>query len=220
LYHFRFSEIVPYSDIIVEGAIRSIALTGLTAAIGLLIGTALGLSLAYGSGPLNRIIIAYVEFIRNTPFLAQLFFLFFGLPSIGFRLTAWEAAVLALTVNFGAYATEIMRAGITAVPRSQIEAASSLGLNPWQIFSNVVAFQAVRNIYPSLTGQMVLLFLGSSVVSQIAVTELFHAGTFIDSRTFRSFETYTVISLIYLAMVIAFRGVTSLIWVAVFEKRA
>ena len=219
MYKLRFNEVFRYSDLLVTGAIRSVEVTALTAAMGLVLGTAGALVLLYGPRSAKPFVSGYVQFFRNTPFIAQLFFIFFGLASVGFRVTAWVAAIVALTVNFGAYATEIMRAGILSVPKGQLESAASLGLSRWDTFANVVAFQAIRNVYFSLSSYIVLLFLGSSIISQISAQELFYAATFIESRTFRSFEAYIVVCGIYLAIVIAFRLLSSLVWSVFFARR-
>jgi len=212
VYRFRFNEILRYSDLIVDGLLRSLWMTGLTVVLGLVVGTACAAVLVYGPRRAHPFVLAYVETIRNTPFLVQLFFLFFGLASIGFRMSAMVAAIFALTVNFGAYTTEVVRAGLQSVPRTQFETAASLGLSPWHTFRDVVAFQAFRNVFPALTSYVVLLFLGSSVVSQISADDLMRAASFIESRTFRSFEAYAVISLVYLAAVIVFRLAMSGVW--------
>lgn len=219
MYTFRFADVFRYSDLLIEGAARSVGVTALTAALGLCLGTTCALALIYGPARLRPIISGYVEFFRNTPFIVQLFFIFFGLASIGLRMTAWTAAIAALTVNFGAYTTEIMRAGILSVPRGQIESAASLGLSPWHTFSSVIAFQAVRNVYASISSYVVLLFLGTSIISQISAQELFYSASFIESRTFRNFETYLVMSGIYLGIVILFRLFSALGWRLFFARR-
>jgi polar amino acid transport system permease protein len=220
VYNFRFADVFRYSDLLLAGAARSVGVTALTALLGLALGTACALALVYGPPRLRPIVNGYVEFFRNTPFIVQLFFIFFGLASIGLRMTAWTAAIAALTVNFGAYTTEIMRAGILSVPRGQIESAASLGLSPWHTFSNVIAFQAIRNVYASICSYVVLLFLGTSIISQISAQELFYSASFIESRTFRNFETYLVMSAIYLSIVIVFRLLSSLGWRLFFAGRS
>ena len=162
---------------------------------------------------------AYVEAIRNTPLLVQLFIVFFGLPSIGIRLGANTAALIALSINMGAYGAEILRAGFESVRPSQIEAGRSLGLTAGQTFRHVVLFQAVKSIYPALASQFVLIMLTTSVVSSIGATELFHQAAFIDSRTYRSFETYTLITLSYLVLTLGFRAFFAAIYWAVFVRR-
>jgi polar amino acid transport system permease protein len=153
-----------------------------------------------GNRALHFIIGAYVELIRNTPFLVQLFFIFFGLPSVGIRLDPIVAAMLAMTINLAAYGTEIVGAGLDAVPVGQSEAGSALGLRPRQIFIRIVLPQALRVIFPALTSQVVIMMLESAAVSQIAVPELTYQADMLQSRTFRSFETYLVVAFIYLAL--------------------
>jgi polar amino acid transport system permease protein len=145
-----------------------------------------------------------VEFVRNTPLLIQIFIIFFGLPNMGLRLSADQAAVVALVFNFGAYATEIVRAGIEAVPRGQIEAAQSIGLTRFEIFRHVVILPALERVYPALVSQFTLLMLGSSIVSAIGANELTSAANSIQSRNFRSFEVYTIATVLYLGLAILF----------------
>ena len=161
----------------------------------------------------------YVEVIRNTPLIVQLFLIFFGLPGVGIKLDVMTASVLALTINLGAYTAEIVRAGIESVPKSQIEAGVSLGLTGPQIFRHVVLMPALKNVYPSLSSQFVLMMLATSVVSQISAADLFHAGSIIQSRTFRDFEVYTVISLLYLCLTLLMRGGFSLCFHLIFRRR-
>ena len=151
------------------------------------------------------LVMSYVELIRNTPFIVQLFFVFFGLPSLGLQLTALQAAVLAMTINLTAYAIEIVRAGIEAVPPGQSQAGLALGIQPATVFFWIVLPQAVANVYPALVSQIVITMLESAVVSQIAVTDLTHVADFIQSRTYRAFETYFAITLVYLGMSVCLR---------------
>ena len=146
---------------------------------------------------LRQAVGAYVELIRNTPFLVQLFFIFFGLPSLGIRLNNLAAAALAMTLNMAAYGVEIMRAGLDAVPKGQWEAADSLGLTRYRVFVAVIMPQALRVIFPALSGQIVITMLESAVVSQIAVRDLTYEGDILQARTFRPFETYLVVTGIY-----------------------
>lgn len=218
-YQFRFSGLLPYSNLLIDGALVTLQITAIATAVGLAIGILCALLQTRGPRPARRAVSSYVETVRNTPLLVQCFFVFFGLPSAGLRMTAWQAAVVALSFNFGAYVTEIIRAGIESIHRSQIEAAAALGLTGLQIFRYVVLFPALRNVYPALTSQFILLLLGSSV-SQISTPELFYSGAFIESRSFLSFETYTVVTLIYLILALAFRAVFAVIHSLVFKRSA
>lgn len=164
-----------------------------------------------GCAGLRSAVTAYVELIRNTPFVVQLFFIYFGLPVVGIRLDPMAAALLAMILNMGAYMTEIVGAGLDAVPRGQSEAARALGLRSRQIFLKIVLPQALVIIYPAMTSQIIIMMLESAVVSQIAVAELTFEADMLQARTFRSFETYFVITLIYLGLSIALRR--CLVWI-------
>jgi polar amino acid transport system permease protein len=205
-YDFNFRVVFANLDLLLQGAWLTIQLSALTMALGLLVGIAVALGLTSGPRAVKWAGRAYVEVIRNTPLLVQLFLVFFGLPSLGVKLTAGQAAVVALTINLGAYATEIVRAGIEAIHRSQIEAGLALGLSRLQVFRYVVLFPALQVVYPALASQFVLLMLATSVVSQIAAQELLYAAGFLESRTFRSFEIYLTTTFIYLGMSLLFRG--------------
>lgn len=217
-YSFRFRDVWGYSHLLIDGAIATLQLS----ALGMLIGLAIGITGAalrvWGPRPVRWLVIAYVEVMRNTPLLVQLFIIFFGLPSIGVRMSAWQAALIAIAVNLGAYATEIVRAGIEAIHHSQIEAGMSLGLSRLQVFRHIVLFPALEVIYPALASQFILVMLATSIVSQISAQELFYAGTFIESRTFRSFEVYLVITGVYLVMALMFRALFAGIHWAVFKR--
>jgi polar amino acid transport system permease protein len=143
--------------------------------------------------------------IRNTPFIVQLYFIFFGLPSLGVKLSPEAASVIAMVVNLGAYATEIVRAGIEATPRGQVEAAVSLALNRRQVFTRVVLPPALRKVWPATVSQIIIVMLGSAVCGQISTPELSFAANLIQSRNFRAFEAFIVATLMYLALSIALR---------------
>ncbi|MBO6803835.1 MAG: amino acid ABC transporter permease, partial [Thalassospira sp.] len=166
-----------------------------------------------------QIVGVYVELIRNTPFLVQLFFIFFGLPALGVKLTEFQAAVLAMIVNLGAYSTEIIRAGIQAIPQGQIEAAQSLAMNRVQIFRYVVILPALKKIWPALSSQIVIVMLGSSVCSQIAAEELTFGANYIQALNFRAFEVYFVVTGLYLVMSILLRMGLKVLGNFLFERR-
>ena len=189
--------------------VRGLAWTAGLTFVAVILGLSLGIACAWArsSGPsvLRWIVASYVELIRNTPFIIQLFFVFFGLPAIGVRLSAEWASVIAMTLNLGAYSTEIVRAGIEATPRGQLEAASSLALTPLQTFTRVVMPPALKRVWPATVSQIVIVMLGSAVCGQIATEELSHAANLIHSRNFRAFEAYIVATLMYLAFAIVLR---------------
>ena len=218
-YTFQFSGVFDRVDLLVAGAWAPIQLSALSMAIGLLVGILCARILTHGPSPLRPVVRAYVEVIRNTPLLVQLFLIFFGLPSLGIRLSADAAALIALSINLGAYSTEIVRAGLQAVHRSQIEAGEALALTPFQVFRHVVLPPALEKVYPALASQFVLTMLASSIVSAISAEELTSAANLIQSQTFRSFEVYIVVGLAYLGLALVFRVLFFLIEITAFPRR-
>ncbi len=142
----------------------------------------------------------YVEVIRNTPVLLQIFIVFFGLPSAGLSLDAYWAGVIALGLNVGAYLSEVFRAGIQSVPRGQREAAGILGLEPTQVFTEIVLPQAARAVYPAIVNYLIQLLLGTSLLSAIALPELTGTATVINSRTLLYVQTFAVALIAYLVL--------------------
>ena len=204
-YVFQFGVVLDNLPLLLHGALLTIRLS----ALAMLFGLGLGITGAAisTSGPrwARGIVRAYVEVIRNTPFLIQLFIIYFSLPAIGLRLRADQAALLGMTINLGAYATEIVRGGIEAIPYGQIEAGRALGLRRLHIFRFVVLRPALRIVYPALVSQFILLMLGSSVVSSISAVDLTAVANTLQSTTFRAFEFYFATTLIYLVMALGFR---------------
>ncbi|MEK8081529.1 amino acid ABC transporter permease [Pseudomonas sp. XK-1] len=210
-YQFDFLPVLANADLLLQGAFFTLSLT----AVGTLLGVGLGIIgavlRAWRIKPFSQLFGLYVELIRNTPFIVQLFFIFFGLPALGVRMNEWEAAALAMVINLGAYSTEIIRAGIQAIPGGQLEAAAALAMNRIEIFRHVVLRPALAKVWPALSSQIIIVMLGSAVCSQISTEELSFAANFIQSRNFRAFETYLVTTLLYLAMAILIRQL--LAWV-------
>ncbi|CAG9173209.1 amino acid ABC transporter permease [Cupriavidus pampae] len=204
-YQFDFTSILGYTDVLAKG----VAVTAQLTLTGGVIGVAVAILGAWArtEGPrwLRAVVGAYVEVIRNTPFLIQLFFIFFGLPSLGVQLPEMVAASLAMVINLGAYGTEIVRAGVAATPRGQYEAGASLAMSRVQVFRHVVLRPALQKIWPALSSQIVIVMLGSAVCSQIAAQDLTYAANFIQGRNFRAFEVYLVSTLIYLALALLLR---------------
>lgn len=219
-YELDFGALLQYLGLFLEGTAVTLGLTAVSSLLGIALGIAGACAFRSRHLWLRRAIAGYVELIRNTPFIVQMFFLFFGLPSIGLRLSALQAAALAMTINLTAYAIEILRAGLEAVPPGQREAGRSMGLSPLLIFGFIVLPQALANVYPALVGQITITMLESAVVSQIAVVDLTHVADYIQSRNFRSFETYLVITLIYLVLAVLMRRMLALAGRQLFAGRA
>ncbi|RZL97554.1 MAG: amino acid ABC transporter permease [Variovorax sp.] len=202
---FDFLAVLAQWPLLLRGVAWTVGLTAIATVVGMMVGTFCAWARASGPTWLRWVVGAYVELIRNTPFIVQLFFIFFGLPAAGFKLSAEMASVIAMTLNLGAYATEIIRAGIEATPRGQIEAAVSLALNRVQVFFRVVLPPALKKVWPSMVSQIVIVMLGSAVCGQISTEELSYAANLIQSRNFRAFESFIVATLIYLALSVALR---------------
>lgn len=209
-YELDFSAIMASLGLLLQGAGLTLALTAIAATLGMALSIGGAAIRRWGPVWAQSVVGAYVELIRNTPFIVQLFFIFFGLPSLGIKLTALTAAALAMTINLTAYGIEIMRAGLEAVPPGQREAGLSLGLSPLSVFIYVTLPQAVAVVYPALVSQIVITMLESAVVSQIAVIDLTHVADLIQSRTYRAFETYFIVTLIYLGMALILRWLFNL----------
>ncbi len=191
--------------LLVKGVAWTVGLTGISTLLGLLLGVVLAWARVHGSLPWRVLSGSYVEAIRNTPFIVQLFFVYFGLPAMGLRLSPEMASIIAMVVNLSAYATEIIRAGIEATPKGQIEAGMSLALTPRQIFTHVVLPPALKKVWPALVSQIIIVMLGSSVCGQISTQELSHAANLIQGRNFRAFEAFIIATLAYLSLAIALR---------------
>jgi polar amino acid transport system permease protein len=219
-YVFQFGVVLDHLPELAFGAWLTLRLSAEAMVLGLALATVCAYARAAGPRPVRFLLALYVELIRNTPFLVQLFIIYFSLPALGLRFTANQAALIGMVINLGAYASEILRAGIEAVPGGQIEAGRALGLSRLLIFRFVVLFPALRAVYPALASQFILLMLGSSVVSAISATELTAITNTLQSTTFRSFEFYFVATGLYLAMALGFRGVLAAIaWVAFNRSR-
>ncbi len=197
--------------LLLQGLITTAAFTAVAAVLGLCLGIACAWMRLDGAGLFRPLVVAYVELIRNTPFIVQLFFIFFGLPSLGVRLSPESASVLAIVINLGAYAAEIVRAGLQATPRGQIEAGTSLALSRAQIFFHVVLPPALARVWPALTSQIVIVMLGSAVCGQIAAQELSYFANLIQSRNFRAFEAFIIAALLYLGLAMALRALLTAI---------
>ncbi|TEW47099.1 amino acid ABC transporter permease [Psychromonas algicola] len=219
-YQVNFSGLVPYFSTFLSGIGMTIQITVISTILGLLVGTYCAAGRISQQRWLSSICAVYIEMTRNTPFIVQLFFIFFGLPALGLKLSAWEAGIIALVFNLGAYSAEIIRAGILAAPKGQWEAGRTLGLTYRQIFIHIILPPAYQRVYPALVSQCIIVMLGSSVVSQISLEELTFAANFVQSRTFLSFESYIVTAVIYLFLAILMRQAFTLLSKVMFKAPA
>lgn len=211
----RFFEIYRNSEfllLLAKGAMLSAGLTVLAAVFGMVLAFILA-AIRFGRVPvLEWIAAAYVEFIRNTPLIVQLFFIAFGLPMLlGYEWPFWAHALLSLSINFSGYFAEILRAGLEGIGKGQREAARALGLKPPVTFFLVITPVAVASMFASLNSQFIFLFLTTGIISEIGVADLTQAGLYIDSRTFRTFEVFLVLTALYIVLSMMFKTALALI---------
>lgn len=212
-YIFQFGEILkPVNfDELLWGMLNTLRLSALAMVLSLAFAIVGAMLRTSGPKWAQALIAAYVEIIRNTPFLVQIFMIFFGLPTIGLRLDANGAALVAMVLNGSAYTIEIVRAGIESITAGQMDAAKAIGLRPMQSFRLVVLPQALKVMLAPLGSQFILLMLNSSIVSVVSADELMAAAQDVQSRTFRPFETYIIVFVIYFALSMAFQAAFALI---------
>lgn len=219
-YVFQFGVLAQYRDQLLAGLWLTVGLSLFSIVAGTAVGIVLASLRSVGSRPVRAAVEVYVELLRNTPFLVQLFIIYFGLPAAGLRVGAVTAALIGMTLNLAAYSTEIIRSGIEAVHRSQIEAGEALGFTQFQVYRHVVILPAIRKVYPALCSQFVLMMLASSICSAISTGELTAAAAFVQSQSYRSFEVYLAVTAIYLALALALRGLLALLGLWLFGRRA
>ncbi|TIM56033.1 amino acid ABC transporter permease [Mesorhizobium sp.] len=210
-YTFDFGAVLDRAPELLWGSLGTLGLALAGMLLALVIGI-LGVVARTSKSEITRTsVIVFVEVVRNTPFLVQIFFIYFALPLMGIRLNPTVTAIIALGINGGAYAIEIIRGGVESVSRGQIEAGFALGLHKADVFRLIVLKPALRAIYPSLTSQFIMLTLTTSVCTSIAAYELTSAAQRIESDTFRSFEVYFTATAIYLFISTLMMGLFALI---------
>ena len=209
-----------YIYLLIEGAVVSFTITAVAGLLGFLFAFVLA-GLRYFQVPIARSFAAiYVDFIRNTPLIVQLFFIAFGLPLLfGYVWPFWCHALLALSINFSGYFAEILRSGFASTLKGQLEAAAALNLSQATAFKSVIVPQALIKMYPSLSSQFIFLFLTTGVISEIGVVDLTHAGLFIDSRTFRSFEVFITLTVMYGLIALTFKTILQVIFQRTLGRR-
>jgi polar amino acid transport system permease protein len=210
-YSFHFHVILENWRPLHDGVLLTIRLSVVTMVIGLLVGIVGAYVLRFGGRAGRLIVRSYVDVFRNTPLLVQLFFIYFGLPSLGLPLSPNTAATWALGINLGAYAIEIVRSGLLGVPAGLVDAGRALGMRDLQIYLLIMLRPALVISFPALSSQFVVLMLGTSVVSTISAEELTAVASSIQSRTFRSLEVYLAVLAIYLSLSLTVKWILHLI---------
>lgn len=192
---------------LLDGMVMTLILTFISLLVGLVLGIALSLGRVYGNKIISGICIGYIEVIRGTPLLVQLFILYFGLPSVGIVLSPLSAALVGLSLNSGAYQAEYLRGSLQSIPSGQMIAARTLGMNKIQSIQNIILPQALRISIPAWSNELIYLLKYTSIAYIIQVTELTAEGKIIASQTFRFIEIFLIIAIIYLALTVLFTSI-------------
>jgi polar amino acid transport system permease protein len=219
-YTLQFGQIWPYLPKLIDGAILSLQLAIISFCGGLVIGTAGAASKFFGGPLLRRLIDGYVLFFTNTPQLVQIYFLYFALPDAGILLSSYAAVVIGMTLNAGAYLTEIERAGFESVRTSEMEAAETLGFSRLQQIRYVILPHLARALFPPLSNQYILMTLGTSMAAIFGVEELTGRAFNVNAETFRSIEVFSVTALLYIAITLTATMILALLGRTLFRVRA
>ncbi|MCL2767470.1 MAG: amino acid ABC transporter permease [Synergistaceae bacterium] len=195
-----FTVIIPRLPLLFKAALVTIEVSILAVIFGTILGVIVGALRVMPNRLVSGISASYIYIIRGTPLLIQLFLIYFGLPSIGIRLTAFVSGVLGLVINSSGYIGEIVRGGIEAIPKGQWEAGKVLGLSYGKTMRFIILPQALRNMLPAMGNEFVTLIKESSLLSTLAIAELTMVGQQVRSATYASFETFIAVGLIYLLM--------------------
>jgi len=218
-YQFDFASVLEYWPMFLQGVKTTLVMSFWSTLAGFIMGVLCAIARSSGGPWLRKCVGAYVEIIRNTPLIIQSYFLIFGLSSVGLTMPILVGAILALVINITAYTCEIVRAGIESVPRSQREAGECLGLSPLQVYWHVILVPALERVYPALTSQFILLMLVTSVLSAVGTEDLFGISGNIQALTFRNFEVFLVLWVVYLAMSFLVRAAFTLAGKVMFVRK-
>ncbi len=205
----QYGQIIQYLPDFLIGALMALWIAGLAFAAGLVIGLFCAAALTYGAWPLRAVVTAYVRFFTYTPQLVQVFFLFFALPEAGITLSPVAAVLIGMTLNAGAYLTEIERAGFVSVPQAELDAAETLGFSRLQVIWYVIAPHVVRALYPALSSHYIIMTLGTSMAAIFGVEELTGRALNANAISFRSVEIFSVVAVLYILLTII---ASTLLW--------
>lgn len=200
MYELDFSIVIKSLPQLLEGAKITLQLSLASLALGLAIGLVVGILRVLNNKFLYVLTSIYIEAIRCTPLLVQLYIIYFGLPQFGVTLDPFTAGVLGLGIRSGAYVAEIVRGGIQGIPKGQMAAAKALGMKTHQAMLYIILPQAAISFTPALANEFISLILGSSLGSVLSLVELTRVGQQVVARTYRSFEIYIGISIFYFVM--------------------
>ena len=202
-YTIHFSQVLEYIPYLIGGAWISLQIAFLAFCGGMVIGLAGAMAKTFGNRILKAVVSVYVTFFTNTPQLVQIYFIFFGLPQFGLTLSSYEAVLVGMTLNAGAYATEIQRAGFLSVRKSELEAAETVGMSLLQSVRYVILPHLARVLYPPFSNLYIIMTLGTSMAAIFGVEELTGRSFNANAITFRSIEIFSITAGLYILVTIA-----------------
>jgi polar amino acid transport system permease protein len=194
---YSLNDMVTFLPSLLQGALLTIAVSLLSFGMALVLGLATGLARISRLKVLRVVAACYIQFIRGTPLLLQLFFIYYVLPYVGIVLTPFVSGAMGLTLNYAAYMAEVFRSGIQAIPKGQWEAGASVGMSRRLMLRRIILPQAVRIIVPSIGNFFVSIFKDSALVSVITMRDLMFSGQLLASATYKHFEIFTMVAVIY-----------------------
>lgn len=218
-YTLQYGQVWPYIPFLIDGALLSLQIAFLAFCGGLLLGTVFASLKTFGGKVINRVIDGYVTFFMNTPQLVQIYFLYFALPDAGILLSSYMAVLIGMTLNAGAYLTEIQRAGFESVRKTEMEAAEVLGFSRAQQVRYVIMPHVARVLFPPLSNHYILMTLGTSMAAIFGVDELTGRAFNVNAETFRSIEVFSVVALMYIVITLCATVILSIIGRLVFRAR-
>jgi ectoine/hydroxyectoine ABC transporter permease protein EhuD len=194
---FSLHDMIGFLPSLLHGALVTVEVSLLAFALALISGLAIGIARISRAAPLKAVAACYIQFIRGTPLLLQLFFIYYVLPYGGLVLTPFVSGVLGLTLNYAAYMAEVFRAGIQAIPKGQWEAGSSIGMSRRLLLRRIILPQAFRIIIPPIGNFFVSIFKDSALVSILTLRDLMFSGQLLASATYKHFEIFSMVAVIY-----------------------
>ena len=200
---FSLKDMIDFLPPLLDGAVLTIAVSLLAFSLAMVSGLAIGIARISRMAPLRVVSACYIQFIRGTPLLLQLFFIYYVLPYAGIVLSPFVSGAIGLTLNYAAYMAEVFRSGIQAIPKGQWEAGSSVGMSRSLLMRRIILPQAARFIIPPLGNEFNAMLKNSTLVSVIGVQELLLTTETLTSATFRVFELYSIVALYFLTLTTA-----------------
>ncbi|MBX0315292.1 amino acid ABC transporter permease [Planococcus glaciei] len=192
-----WSNIISFSPTLLKGTVITIELTLISLVLSLVIGMLVALGKITHNKVINSICNVYISIIRGTPLLVQLMYVYFVFPEFGLTLSAFQAAIIALSINESAYLAETFRAGILSVPTGQTEAAKAIGMNYSKLMRRIILPQAIKNVIPAIGNSAIVLIKNSSLAAVITVSELMHNGNLLAASTYQNIQIFTMVAIVY-----------------------